>query len=153
TGKQHRKELKDKSLTRAPRQAGEKPKLPPSQSEAWIPYLVEGPVRALVINDLHVPYHDAKAISAAVKFAKKHHDVNAVVINGDLGDFYTLSRFLKDPRKRDLVGELRAQREALEWIASEFPRKRRILKKGNHDERWDHWVWEHAAELADLEEL
>lgn len=133
--------------------SGWKPECPPSSAEPWGPVQIDGPARILSLSDLHVPYHDRDAIVAAVEYAKKKHRPNVLLLNGDVGDFYAVSRWQKNPKKRDFAGELRTIREMLEWLAAMFPKARRIYKLGNHDERWDHWVWNHAAEMAECEHM
>jgi hypothetical protein len=38
----------------------------------------------------------------------------------------------------------------LEWIRHEFPKARIVFKLGNHEERWDHFIWNRAPEIYDL---
>jgi hypothetical protein len=35
-------------------------------------------------------------------------------------------------------------------LRSEFPKARIIYKQGNHEERWDHFIWNRAPEIYDL---
>lgn len=142
-----------KELFRDARPAGWKPELPESDAEPWKPIILPTPCVALSLSDLHIPYHDKRAIETAVAYAKKNHRITDLILNGDFGDYYQASRFQRNPAKRSLVGELKDQRQGLEWLKDMFRRQRRWFKRGNHDERWDHWIWNHAPELADLEHL
>lgn len=131
--------------------SGTKPKMPPSIAEPWTPFdLVVK--KLLVISDQHIPYHSEVALNAAIAYGKKQSP-DAILLNGDVGDFYTISRWQKNPKKRDLKKELLAVRQFLEWIRYEFPKTTIVYKKGNHDERWDHWLWNHAPEISDCEEM
>lgn len=146
-GKAHRKEIKAVA-TRAPRKAGEVYAMPKSLAEPWTPYVMQvvGPVG--IISDVHVPYHSEIAVAAAVGFLK-HQNLAGLLLNGDIADFYAISRYMKDPTQRDFKGELEAVRDFIQWIRSEFQGIPIVYKLGNHEERWTHWLWQHAAEISD----
>ena len=100
----------------------------------------------LLISDLHIPYHDVKAIEAAVKYGKEQK-VNTVFINGDMLDFHLLSRFQKDPHSRSVKEEFDTARAMLEYLRYEFPKAKIIWLKGNHDKRYEHWLFNKAPEI------
>ena len=131
--------------------AGWKPQMPPSQSERWERFEMDAK-RVLILSDEHVPYHDEKALNAAVQYAKKMKP-DAILLNGDSADFYTISQWEKNPKKRDLQKELKAQLEYTEWLAYQFPNARKVRKLGNHCERWDKWLWNSAPEICDMERM
>lgn len=143
----------NKRTARNSRKAGWKPEFPPSSAEDWRPVELSVPGVVLSLSDLHVPYHDKKAIDTAIRFVKKKHRVTHLVINGDYGDFYRISRFQRNPMKRSLREELDTQRDGLEYLWKQFPNARKFYKRGNHCERWNHWVWNHAPEMADCEHM
>jgi predicted phosphodiesterase len=132
--------------------AGAKPKMPPSSAEPWLPFELSWSKRVLILSDTHIPYHDEQSLESAVAWGKKQSP-DAILLNGDIGDFYTISRWQKNPKKRDFKAELTAVRQFSEWLRYEFPKARIVWKKGNHDERWDHWLWNHAPEISDCEEM
>ena len=127
------------------------PKFPPTFAEEWKPVELPRPCRVLSLSDLHVPYHSERAIETAVQYAKEKHNPNILLLNGDYGDWYQLSRFQKNHKKRHFKEELEAMREGLSWLRGQFPRARRIFKLGNHDERWNHYIYNHAPEIADCD--
>jgi predicted phosphodiesterase len=127
--------------------AGWKPSLPPSLAEPWERYELPCPAKILCLSDVHIPYHDAKAVEAAIAYAKKHVKPNVILLNGDIADFYSVSRWEKNPGKRDLLEELRLVRDFLGWLKLEFPKAKMVYKLGNHEERWDHYIWAKAADL------
>jgi predicted phosphodiesterase len=131
--------------------SGQKPKCPPSQCKPWEPFVCNGK-RILILSDIHIPYHDETAINGAVEWGKKQRP-DTVILNGDTIDFYQLSRFLKDPRKRSAKGEIDLTKDFLGFLVDQFPKAKLIYKKGNHDERWDHYLWNHAPELCDFENV
>jgi len=146
-GSHHRGRIKAVA-PRPPRQAGAVLKMPASKAENWEPYTLNVVGVVGVLSDIHVPYHSEVAVSAAVEHLKGQQ-LAALVLNGDIGDFYAISRYIKNPSKRDFKGELKAQRELLAWLRQEFPEIPIVLKAGNHEERWLHWLWAHAPEICD----
>ena len=122
--------------------------MPRAMTEAWTPHVlkVTGPVG--ILSDVHVPYHSEVAVAAAVGHLKTQR-LAALLLNGDIADFYAISRYIKDPKRRDFKAELEAVRSFLQWLRHEFPGIPIVLKCGNHEERWQHWLFQHAAEISD----
>jgi len=146
-GKQSRKKVKP-SVPRQPRAAGQVYAMPASIAEPWTPHRMDLVGTVGILSDIHVPYHSERAVSAAVGYLRQH-ELAGLVLNGDVCDFYAISRYLKDPTQRDFKGELEAVRQFLGWIRHQFPGIPIVLKAGNHEERWKHWLWQHAPEIAD----
>lgn len=132
--------------------AGWKPECPPSSAEPWEPVRIDGPCRALILSDTHIPYHSKEALDAAVKHGKKLKP-DVVVINGDYMDFHTVSFWMKDPKKRDIVYECQIGDHGLSWLRGQFPKARFIYKLGNHEERLTKYIWQKCPELYGLEGL
>lgn len=127
--------------------------MPRSYAEPWVPFVIQkASRRVLVISDLHVPYHDVEAMQCAIDYGISH-EADTVLINGDLMDFHTLSRFMKDPRMRSLSEELEAGRQMLAAIRQAFPNAAIYFKKGNHDERLEHYLILKAPELLGCTEF
>lgn len=105
--------------------------------------------RILILPDVHMPYHDNDALRIAVEYGEKRKPT-VVLLNGDWGDWYSVSPWETDPRKRNLVAELCQQRQGLEWLRSRFPKARIIYKQGNHEHRWERYLWRNAPELVGL---
>lgn len=146
-GTQHRKKLKAVA-PRPPRQAGEQMPMPKSLAEPWTPHVMKvlGPVG--ILSDVHVPYHSETAVAAAIGFLKDQQ-LSGILLNGDIADFYAISRYMKDPTQRDFKGELEAVRGFIAYVRHEFPGIPILYKAGNHEERFSHWLWQHAAEISD----
>jgi len=124
-------------------------KLPESEESKYEPYVVKAKKLA-VLSDCHVPYHSIQALTAAFdKIAEEKPD--AILLNGDTIDFYGLSRFMKDPRKRSVAHELQALNEFLD-VLQQFGSKI-IYKLGNHDERYEHFLMHKAPELLGIPEF
>lgn len=151
-GTKNRQRITDKSLFQPARKAGQKPQLPPSLCEKWEPFDLGCDVTVGVISDLHIPYHDQQAVDAAVAYLKKRKP-DVLLINGDYGDWYSVSRYMKDPKKRKLKREIKMQREGLKWLRSQFPKARIVAKEGNHEARWSHFLWNAAAEISEFPQV
>jgi len=86
-----------------------------------------GRLRILVIPDLHAPFHDREAVASALA---RERDVDVAVLMGDVGDGYSLSRFLKY-EQTPYEHELAAVTALLQQFSETFPIVRII--EGNHD--------------------
>lgn len=121
-------------------------KIPDSDYVKLEPFIIpKGNNRILILNDIHLPYHDMKAIKLAVEYGKSKK-VNAVYLNGDTLDMYQASRFVKDRRLRDLNGELEMCRNFLEYLKQEFNCPI-YYKIGNHEARLEDYLKVNAPEL------
>jgi hypothetical protein len=69
--------------------------------------------KLLIINDVHIPYHSIEALRSCLKYAKDNN-VDAILLNGDIVDFYGLSKFERLPDKRDVWVEIKVAREFLQ---------------------------------------
>lgn len=150
---QRNRKYADASVKRENQKAGWVPNCPPSLAEPWIPFELPSPSRVLSLSDTHIPFHDQNAVEAAVKYAKKNLDPTVLLINGDLADFYNVSRWVRDPNKRDFKTELELVKECLSWLRGQFPKAEFIYKQGNHEQRWDHFIWNKCVEIYNLENL
>lgn len=133
---------------RPPREAGMPMPMPPSSAEPWGPHDLGVIGLVGVLSDIHVPYHDETALRAAVDQLIGDR-IDALVLNGDTADFYSISRYTKDPRKRKFKSEVDAVRDMLKWLRGQFPNIPIVFKAGNHEERWNAWLFQHAPELSD----
>ena len=120
--------------------------LPESHAKKHTPYKIEGN-KIGIISDVHIPYHDASAICAALDYFQKK-GVDTILLNGDILDFWKISRFIKKGIKPDLVEEIEAGREFLAWLRWQMPDVKIYYKLGNHEARWEMYLWEKAGEMA-----
>lgn len=125
--------------------------LPVSDAKDYAPFVVEGFKRALIINDVHLPYHDVEAITTTFNFARKEKP-DVVILNGDIIDCFLLSRFSKDPKGRKFSYELNQLQTFVNVVEKTFKAKI-VYKLGNHEVRYQHFLWEKAKEIADVEEF
>jgi predicted phosphodiesterase len=128
-------------------------KLPESSAEIRKPFILPTACNnILLISDLHVPYHDVPAITAAFNYGLEHN-VNTIFINGDLIDFCLISRFENNPKKRSVKFELDACRTLLAAMREAFPTQEIFWLKGNHDVRLEAYLRVKAPELLDVSEF
>lgn len=120
--------------------------------ESWQSVQIDGALKCLILSDLHIPYHDRSAIITALAHGKKV-GVDTVLLNGDTADFFSVSFWEKDPRKRRFADELKTVREFITTLRETFPKARIIFKEGNHEERWQRYMFVKAPELLGVAEF
>ena len=148
-GKCGDRKIKDKSMYQAPTHNYNPYKLPDTEEKIRLPFMLpKADNNILLISDLHIPYHNISAITAALKYGQEKK-VNTIIINGDLIDFYQMSRFEKDPRKRSAKFEFDSTKAFLVALRKAFPNARIYWVKGNHDVRYEHWLMAKAPEVFD----
>lgn len=124
--------------------------LPKSEEMNYEPYVIDGK-RVLVLSDIHLPYHSIDALSAAFDYAKNEKP-DVVLLNGDTLDFHGLSRFVRDPKQRSFAYELSIFKDFIVSLKRIF-NARIIFKIGNHEERYEHFLWMKAGELEGVDEF
>lgn len=103
--------------------------------------------RMFIISDIHVPYHNRKATATALEYIK-HERPKYVTINGDAIDFYGISRYSRDPkRKLETQNELDEFQCFLADVRKAAPDAQIFFVEGNHEERWNKYLRDHASEL------
>lgn len=125
--------------------------LPASDAVEMKRFVLSGHKRVLVINDIHLPYQSNEAITCTFDFCKKEK-VDAVILNGDILDCYRLSWFSKDPRERNFPYELKLFKDFFEVLLKVFKCKI-YFKFGNHEVRYEKYLFEKAGELVGVEEF
>jgi predicted phosphodiesterase len=126
--------------------------LPESKVEKREDFNIKGSQRVLIISDIHYPYYDRDALLCALGFGKEK-EVDTIIINGDLIDFWQISSFSKIGTKMGAADEVQGAREFLYWLRREFPTCRIVYKFGNHEARWNKYIWSRGPELARLLEM
>jgi predicted phosphodiesterase len=102
----------------------------------------------LVLNDLHAPYHNNRAIEESLNYGIDKN-IDAILLNGDVMDFYMLSKFNPDPRKRDFQQELLALEQMIDVLRNIAPV---FYKLGNHEERYESYMIRNAPVLLQTRE-
>ena len=151
SGDYNRKRLIDKSFVVKEARPLNPYKLPESDEAKYDPYRISGHKRVAIFSDIHVPYHNISSISAAIDFCKKEKP-DALLLNGDTIDCFRLSRYTKDPKKRNFKNELDTFKALFEVFEKQLKCKI-YFKLGNHEERYEHFLQEKAGELIGVEEF
>lgn len=150
-GEDKRKCLKDRRFVKEAGSRNPFDFLPKSHSDEYEPFYISQS-KILNISDLHFPYHDNKAIQLALEYGLKHN-IDCILINGDLIDFAGISRHEKDWRQRSINTEFESVRAFLIGLRGLFPKTRIVFKYGNHDERWEKYLFFKAPELFDCSDF
>lgn len=104
----------------------------------------------LVLNDVHIPYHDPNTVRSAVEEAVRIR-ASGVVLNGDILDCHQLSHHYREPDKGRFVDEVEKAKQFLKWLRSRLPAARIVFKEGNHEFRLQRYLAERTPELFGLE--
>jgi predicted phosphodiesterase len=149
-GKALRSEIKDKSMFQSEnRPYNPFEDLPQSDKIDRVPVKVLGS-KILFLSDIHFPYHDEQALKLALEVGIKD-EVDCIYLNGDILDFYQVSSFDRDPRKRRFKDEIEMGKQFLSILRREFPKAHIYYKVGNHEIRLWRYMKVKAPELLDLE--
>lgn len=100
----------------------------------------------LLISDIHLPYHDERALFTALGAGKKR-GVDSIVINGDLLDFYQVSSFSRNPTRKSIKYELDMAAEFFDLLREMFPDQVIWYKLGNHEKRYENYLKAKCREL------
>lgn len=110
------------------------------------------PKRILFVPDTHVPYHDVDKWNLMLRAARvfKPH---TIVVLGDFADFYCISQHSKSPERgrllKDEIAEVNSCLTQLDALGAQ----RKIYISGNHEDRYDRYISEHAPEFYDMMSL
>jgi len=116
------------------------------------PYKLTGYKRIGIICDVHFPYHDYTALKTALRKLYEY-EIDTLILNGDIVDFYSVSFWERKPDRRNLNLERELVLKALDRIRKIFPDAKIIYKEGNHEERLERYLMRKAPELYEVEEL
>jgi len=114
--------------------------LPASEETIYTPYQIKGHKRVGILSDIHVPYHNISALSAAIEFLKKQK-IDGLLLNGDTIDCHRLSRYTKNPKKRNFKLELDTFKELFNVLEKQLKCKI-YFKLGNHEIRYQNFLYE-----------
>ena len=122
--------------------------IPESQAEIREDYELP-PGRFLIMSDIHLPYHVKSAVEFAIEKGRRRN-IDAVYLNGDVIDMYMISNFVKTGFKPDMMEEFNVARQFFGYLRERFPKQEIYYKLGNHEARWETYIWTKAPELAKL---
>lgn len=107
--------------------------------------------RILLLNDVHIPYHDEKSINIALNYAVSQK-VDTIILNGDFVDFYSISSFSRKPDKIFLQNEIEIADKFLTTLRQGFKSQKIYFKLGNHENRLEKFI-SNVPELFNLDKL
>jgi predicted phosphodiesterase len=109
--------------------------------------------KILILGDLHVPFQDDRALDCMMQYAKQVYKPDTIVLNGDAMDFYSLSKFDKNPaRIGNIQDEIDQVKDLFGNLRKSFPKSKIYYLKGNHSERLMSYLYKHS-ELLQLDVL
>ena len=104
-----------------------------------------------VLNDTHNPFQDQRVLREVELFLSELQP-DLVVYPGDMGDFYLLSKFDKNPNRADsLQSDLNSTAQLFKRHRALLPNTRMIFELGNHEDRLRRFLWSGSPALASLD--
>ena len=126
---------------------------PASDEAEYLPYILPRDCKKILwLSDVHIPYHSLEALTAAVQVGIMEQ-VDTIFLAGDFMDFYGISTYEKDPRKRSFAGELEMGKVMLQKLRDIFPDQHIFFMVGNHEERLERYMRVKAPELLDCDQF
>lgn len=107
--------------------------------------------KVFVASDIHFPFQDNNAVDRFINDCYLEMP-DVIVLNGDLMDFYKLSRFSKDPKGRDPEEEIDMCREFLGKLRQANPNAEIYYTIGNHETRLTKYILDNAPYIVGLVE-
>lgn len=118
-----------------------------------LPATTEDTETILVVSDIHVPFHDPALVDSAIRLTKKLKP-HRVVLNGDIADFFQLSRFNQGLERLDsLQEEIDASNKIRAAFRKAAPNAVIDETEGNHDHRMRSYVATKGRALTSLRAL
>jgi predicted phosphodiesterase len=107
--------------------------------------------KPLILSDVHLPFHDDQALETAILYGKDQ-GIDSVYLNGDILDFYDISRFLKTKVVMSASEEREYFYRFIEMLNNEL-NVPIYYKLGNHEERWEHYIMRNAPAFGDFDDF
>lgn len=109
--------------------------------------------RALILGDLHMPFHCKRTLQAAIEHAETLKPTVIIQV-GDLNDEYCFSRYPRSHNKNTPQEELLAAKKFATKMWADLrkaaPRSERYQLLGNHDIRLNKRIMEKLPELYEI---
>lgn len=106
--------------------------------------------KILIASDFHIPFQDNRAVNAFLSYAIDTQP-EVIVLNGDLLDFYRLSKFVKSDG-RNPREEITEAKIILENLREGCPYSDIYYPIGNHETRLETYILNKAPDIASLVE-
>jgi predicted phosphodiesterase len=105
-----------------------------------------------IMSDIHFPFHSMDALICAIKHLRDQR-IDCLYLNGDIFDFYSISRHEKDKDLRDFPREVELCRDFVRKLRDIFPNIPIYYKMGNHEDRYARSLAVQAEEFAQIHDL
>ncbi len=105
-----------------------------------------------IMSDIHFPFHSMDALLCAIKHLRDQQ-IDCLYLNGDIFDFYSISRHEKDKDLRDFPREVELCRDFVRKLREIFPNIPIYYKMGNHEDRYARSLAIQAEEFAQIHDL
>jgi len=108
-------------------------------------------LKVACVSDIHYPYEDRRATQIALSFLKDYKP-DLLVWNGDIFDFYAVSSYEKNPKKKlDIQEEIDYGYSQMRmWTKELGPTTKHFFISGNHETRMQRLINKNAPSLASL---
>ncbi len=106
--------------------------------------------KVLCLYDVHVPYHDVKALHCAIDEGVKRR-CDTIFLGGDIVDAYEISRFEKSKYKRSWKEEIQLTKQFFSFLRYKFPKANIYYLFGNHCLRYQAYIKKNASALEGIE--
>lgn len=104
----------------------------------------------VVFNDTHVPFEDKDVMELLFGFIARSKP-DGLIILGDFTDFYQVSRFAKDPARKDTLQDDIDKSSQYLWTLRRLMKRRPIYYlEGNHEERLEKYLRNKSPEFYTL---
>ena len=107
-------------------------------------------VTVVVLGDIHFPFEDPSALALA-RVIIKEAKPDIVILNGDVVDFFGISKFPVPPiRRAQFAQEVKYAAKQIRKIREWAPDALWIYNEGNHELRMQLYLWRRAPEMSEL---
>lgn len=106
--------------------------------------------KVLCLYDVHVPYHDIKALHCAINEGLRRK-CDTIFLGGDIVDAYEISRFEKSKYKRSWKEEIQATKQFFSFLRFKFPNARIYFIYGNHELRYHGYIKKNATAFEGID--
>lgn len=113
-------------------------------------------MKALILADTQIPYHDNLAINTALDWGLSQNP-DMVILDGDIFDCYKISSWKTDPTRPHFGDEVSISRDVFGQIDDKVNSCKSVKEKnfitGNHEDRLRRELWSGSKKLAGLDVL
>ena len=104
--------------------------------------------KTLVFSDVHIPFHNPIYIDMILEIVKTI-EPDRIIINGDLGDFYSISRYDKSPEVVTTYdNELEQIKDFLQRLKASSSNTVIVYLLGNHEKRIEDFIIKTLGPMA-----